>query len=226
MVRSFTAAAVFTAALSASSALAATLVDNTTQGLYNASIGTALDGTNPFGGNFMFPIANSGGGDPTLSIPATDEPDLSAASAALGNWLTTPAMPGGTWGAAAQAIPSTWAVNTETAIIYEISGGATGLTNVEAKIGVDNGVFLWLNGTFVGGELRAGGASPNEYTFNLGALGSGPNYLQILREDHGGGTGWIIDVTGDVAPSAVPLPASALLLIGGLAGLFAARRKV
>lgn len=224
MVRSFMAAAVFSAAFSASSALAVTLIDNSTMGLYNDGIGSVLDGTNAFGGNFMFPIANSGGGDPTLSIPSTNEPDLSAAAGALGAWLASPTAPGGTWGASPEAIPSAWAINTETAIIYEIDGGTTGLTNVMANIGVDNGVFVWLNGTFLGGELRAGGATPNEYTFDLGSLSAGANYLQILREDHGGGTGWIIDVSGDVAP-AVPLPASALLLLAGLGGLYTARRK-
>jgi hypothetical protein len=182
-----------------------------------------LDGTNPIDGNFLFPRANSAGGDPSIDVPASVVPDLSAAAGALGGWLTTPEAPGGSWGAAPEAIPSTWAINTETAIIYTIDGGLTGLTDVEAEFGVDNGVFVFLNGTFLGGQLRPGGAVLGEFSLSLGDLGAGTNYLQILREDHGGGTGWSISVTGEPAP--IPLPASAWLLGAGLGGLVALRRR-
>ena len=114
-------------------------------------------------------------------------------------------------------------VNTETAIIYEIDGGAHGLNNVAASFGVDNGLFVWLNGSFLGGHLRPGGSVLGEFTLDLGSLGSGTNYLQILREDHGGGTGYAVSVTGDVA--AVPLPAAGFLLLGGLGALAGLRRR-
>lgn len=207
-------------------AQAATLIDDTTQGLYNDGIGTTLDGTNPFGAALMFPLANSAGGDPSLDIPAGNEPDLSTAAGALGTWLSTPAAPGGSWSAAPVAIPSTWAVNSETAIIYALDGGSFGLSNVEASFGVDNGLFVWLNGTFLGGHLRPGGSTLGEFTLSLGNLGAGTNYLQILREDHGGATGYAVSVTGDVNIAPVPLPASGLLLMLGVAGLAAYRRKV
>lgn len=207
----------------ASGAAAATLVDGTTQGLYNSGIGTSLDGTNPFGGNFMFPGANLANGDPSLDIPAANAPDLSAASAALGSWLTTPATPGGLWGGAPQAIPTSWAINTETAIIYEIDGGALGFDNVVASFGVDNGIFVWLNGTFLGGHLRPGGSSLGEFALNIGSIGAGANFLQVLREDHGGATGFAVSVVGDVA--AVPLPAAGLMLLGGLGALAGLRRR-
>ena len=51
----------------------------------------------------------------------------------------------------------------------------------------------------------------------MGSLGSGTNYLQVLREDHGGLTGYAVEVTGDV--NAVPLPTALPLLAAGLAGL-------
>lgn len=207
----------------AAGASAATLIDNSTHGLYNSGIGNVLDGTNTFGGNFMFPLANVSNGDPSLDIPAGSPPDLSAAAAALGNWLSTPAAPGGSWSATPQAIPASWTVNTETAIIYEIDGGSFGLSNVAASFGVDNGLFVWLNGNFLGGHLRPGGSSLGEFTLALGSLGSGSNYLQILREDHGGGTGFAVLVTGDVA--AVPLPAAGFLLLGGLGALAGLRRR-
>jgi len=208
-------------AFAASEAGAATLIDGATPGLYNNGLGTALDGTNPFGGSFMFPA----GGDPTLDIPASNEPDLSSVSGVLGDWLTNPGSPGGSWSAAEQAIPSSWAVFTETAIIYELDGGADGLTDVVAQFGVDNGIFVWLNGTFLGGSLRPGGAIPGEFTLNIGTIGSGMNYLQVLREDHGGGTGYSVLVEGNSATiSPVPLPASGWLMVAAL-GLIAATRR-
>lgn len=206
----------------AAGASAATLIDGSTQGLYNNQIGTSLDGTNPFGGNFMFPGANLANGDPNLDIPAANEPDLSTGSVALGNWLTNPAAPGGLW-SGPQAIPASWAVNTETAIIYEIDGGALGFDNVVASFGVDNGLFVWLNGTFLGGHLRPGGSSLGEFVLNIGSIGSGTNFLQVLREDHGGSTGYAVSVVGDVA--AVPLPAAGFLMLGGLGALAGLRRR-
>lgn len=224
MTRTVLAAILATSALTGAGH-AATLIDGTTAGYYNAGIGTVLDGTNPFGGNFMFPIANVAGGDPSLDIPAGNAPDLSAAAASLGSWLTNPAAPGGTWSGAPVAIPASWAINTETAIIYELDGGAGGLSNVSASFGVDNGLFVWLNGSFLGGHLRPGGVSPGEFALSLGSLGAGMNYLQILREDHGGASGYSVSVTGDVNPAPIPLPASGLLLAGGGLALAGLRRR-
>jgi hypothetical protein len=204
---------------------AATLIDGSTAGYYNDGIGTVLDGSNPFEGSYMFPGADLSQGDPSLNIPAGKAPDLSAAASALGSWLTTPAFPGGSWSASPVAIPASWSVNSETAIIYELDGGAGGLSNVLASFGVDNGLFVWLNGNFLGGHLRPGGVVPGEFTVSLGDLGAGLNYLQILREDHGGLAGYSVEVTGDLTPAPVPLPASGLLLAAGAAGLAAFRRR-
>lgn len=195
---------------------AATLVDNTTQGLYNAGIGTALNGSDPF-------FVNPNSGDPTVTLGASQEPNLSAASTALGSWLTTPASPGGNWSTGTVSIPSAWTVETETAIIYEIDGGATGLSDVSASFGVDNGILVWLNGRFIGGAQQPLGSVPGEHQFALGTLGSGTNYLQVMREDHGGSTGYDVSVTGEVSP--IPLPAAGLMLIAGLGGLAAIRRR-
>lgn len=201
----------------ASAAFAApvTLVNNATTGKY-VNLGQILDGT-----SFMFPIANSAGGDPTLNIPAATPPNLSAASGLLGNWLTNPAAPGGAW-VGPQAIPSNWAVNSETAIIYTVNTAS--LSNVVASFGVDNGIFLWVDGQFKGGFLRPGGAVAGEHVFHLGSLSAGTHYIQVLREDHGGGTGYNVNISGTAA--AVPEPSTYALMGLGLLGLgFAARRK-
>ena len=219
-----TAAVALAIAFSPVRASAVTLIDGSTTGAYNASLGTILDyGASCLPTPNQFPLANSASGDPSLTI--TLAPDLSAASAALGNWLGNTITPSGTgWSGGPVAIPASWAVNTETAIIYQFSV-TPGVDNlVTASFGVDNGIFLWLDGTFIGGELRPGGASPGEHVFGLGSLSGGTHYLQVLREDHGGGTGYVVSVTG--APgAAVPEPGTLAILGVGLAGLGIAQRR-
>jgi hypothetical protein len=191
-----------------------TLINGATQGYYNAGLGTVLDATSA-----AFPAANVSAGDPNLSFAVA--PNLAPAAGALGNWLTTPATPGGTW-SGLQAIPSSWSVNTETAIVYSFDAGATGLNNFSASFGIDNGIFVWLDGVFLGGEMRPGGASLGEHVFNVASVGAGVHHLQVLREDHGGGTGYAINVT---AQHNVPEPTTIALLGLALLGVGAARRQ-
>ena len=204
-------------------ASAVVLIDGTTTGAYNASLGTVLDCGAACGN--VFPLANVASGDPTLTVNSA--PDLSAASGFLGNWLSNTITPTGTgWSGAPVAIPATWAINTETAIVYQFSV-TQGIDNlVSASFGVDNGIFVWLDGTFVRGELRGGTAIPGEHVFNLGSLSTGTHYLQVLREDHGGATGYNINVTGVAGATSVPEPGAIALLAVGLLTLgVAARRK-
>jgi hypothetical protein len=205
-------AAALTLALASASSQAApvTLVDGTTQGRYNSAIGTLLNGTSA-----AFPTA----GDPVLDFAVA--PDLLAAAAVLGDWLTTPAAPGGSW-TGLQAIPAGWTVGTETAIIYAIDAG-DGLDNVIASFGVDNGIFVWLDGVFLGGHMRPGGSVLGEFTRNLGALSAGTHYLQVLREDHGGATGYAVSVTGERRQ--MPEPGTLGLLGVALAGAAWSRRR-
>ena len=114
------------------------VVDGGTSGSYNDSLGTILDGSVP-----QFPLPLGIGDDP-LIYPA-DEPDLAAALSLLGNWLAPEPTLNSNWFRLA-TIPATWALNTETAIIYEINGGQHGVSNLIGKFDVDNGIYVWVNG--------------------------------------------------------------------------------
>jgi len=206
---------------------ATVIIDNTTLGYYNAGLGdlsldsflgAQLDASTT---NHLFPIANSGGGDPTTP-PVATEPGLGSADggtqANLGSFLGNTTALGGMWSGASQAIPSTWTVNDETAIVYSFVVGPTGFDDLFVQIAVDNGVYVWLDGAYQFGAMAPSGAFHWEYSFSTGALASGTHYLQILREDHGGGTGW--DILADATEGApVPEPGTLLLLGAGLAGL-------
>jgi len=193
-------------------ASAVTLVQTSDPGFYNNQIGNLLDNTN--GGNTptgYFPTSD----DSTVNFPIA--PDLSAAGSVLGNWLADPQHLNGHWSATQIAIPNSWAVSTEVAIIYRFD--TLGATNVVAKFGVDNGIFVWIDGAYVLGARAAGVAVAGEYQANLGNLAAGSHYLQLLLEDHGGTNGYDVNITADSfipgpPPSSVPLP--------GALGLFAA----
>lgn len=172
------------------------VVDGSTLGYYNESLGTVLDGTQP-----QFPLTFSLGGDP-LIFPAA-EPDLSPAAGVLSEWLAPNPVLNGNWSGLIP-IPDAWATDAETAIIYAVDGGPTGFTNVLAQLDVDNGIFVWVNGQYKFGAVSGGSPSPTgqfEYTnVVLGALSPGTNYIQILREDNGFFTGYQIHVTGQMIP--------------------------
>lgn len=209
----------------------AIIIDNTTLGFYNSGLGDlSLDSvlgvqTDASTGFNLFPAANVSAGDPLIP-PVASEPNLAGADpgtvAALGGFLSNPASLGGSW-SGLQAIPTTWAVNSETAIVYEINAGA-GLTNMTIDLGVDNGIFVWLDGVYLFGALAPGVATLGEYSINVGNLSGGTHYLQILREDHGGATGYGISVEAD--REVIPEPGTLSLFgFGGLALLLMRRRS-
>ena len=193
-------------------AMAAPILTGASIGQYNANLGTILD--NSAG----FPCANSVCGDPVVN-PAP-EPDLSAAAAILGDWLGDPPALNANW-TAPQVIPANWAINTETAIVYPFT--LTEASQLTGNFGVDNGLYIWVNGIYKFGAMAPGGSFPGEYAnLDLGVLGAGTHYLQILREDHGGATGFDINVDA----TAVPEPATLLLMLGATAaGVARATRR-
>jgi hypothetical protein len=209
------------------------IIDNTTLGFYNSGLGdlstdsvlgTQTDMATGFN---LFPAANSSAGDPTVP-PVATEPNLAGADpgtqAALGSFLGNTTALGGSWSAAPQAIPANWAINDETAIVYEITVGPTGFDDLLVQIGVDNGIYAWFDGSYVFGAMDRGGAFAFEYSFQTGPVSPGAHYLQLLREDHGGATGWVISADAtEGAP--VPEPSTLSLMVLATLGLVARRRR-
>jgi RHS repeat-associated protein len=159
------------------------LINNQTLGFYNDQLGTILNGTEPW-----FPASS----DPSLDF--ITPPDLSRANTILGDWLEpVPDLSNGFWSSSPISLPFSWSVNSESAIVYEINA-TKAVLDVVARFGVDNGIFVWLDGRFVAGALRGGGTFAGEHQWRLGDLGPGNHYLQVLREDHGSTNGYAVSV--------------------------------
>jgi phage-related protein len=144
-------------------------------GYYNSSLGNILQFT----------------GEATLP-----EPDLTPVASILGAWLIDPmtAIGNGYW-SDLQSIPLQWDLFTENAIIYPINLTQK-LNNAVIEAGIDNAIFIWLNGEFKYGVTAEGGASPQEYQIKLGSLNPGTHYIQALRSDNGGQTGYFFQLRG------------------------------
>ncbi len=206
------ASALFAASVQAHAVL---IIDNSTTGRYNSGLGdlAAMDGP----GGFLLG-AGSSEGDPTTVLAA--DPGFTFTPEFGADWLNGD-YTGGTWSAAGAAIPGSWTVNTETAIVYDFFLGS--LSDLTIDVGVDNGIVLWLDGTFLFGATASGGANLNEYDINLSGIAAGNHSLQILRADHGGSTGYAIEVNAEAVQVSEP---ATLGLIGlGLFGMALSRRR-
>jgi hypothetical protein len=209
--------AIATALLAASvQAHAVLIIDGSTTGRYNEGLGDLanMDGA---GGFLLGP--NVSEGDPTIDL--VSDPGFAFTPEFGADWLGGD-YTGGTWSGPGATIDSTWAINTETAIVYDFF--LDSLSDLTIDVGVDNGLVIWLDGSFLFGATRSGGSNLNEYDINLSGISAGDHSLQILRSDHGGSTGFAIEVNAEAVP--VPEPATLGLIGLGLAGMaLRGRRK-
>jgi len=200
----------------ACSAHAAIIIDSSSQGLYNNDLGDLANLDGP-GGFFL--AQNVSEGDPTL--PNVAEPAVTYDGNFGADWLGGD-LTGGTW-SGPQAIPGSWSVNTETAIIYEFT--LAGASSLHIDLGVDNGILVWLNGNYLFGAQNSGGANIAEYDIDVANVAAGVNRLQVLREDHGGGTGYAILVDATALPGASVDEPGVLALLGLGALVLGLRRR-
>ncbi len=172
-----------------------TLIDDFSTGYYNENLGDIYPG-NPnriLASYFLGP--NQSTGDPSTRFSIG--PNLITVTQ-LGNWLFNPeaALKNGFWNKL-PTIPKTWSANNETAIVYEVDGGKYGINSLTGNFGVDNGIFVWVNGVYKFGATDVGTADAYEYgNIPLGNLKSGKNYIQVVRADHGVSNGYTVKITG------------------------------
>ncbi len=169
-----------------------TIVTTDDPAFVNDQIGTLLNGTSSVNGKPHFPVS----GDPAQNFGPGEAPDLSAAAAVLGDWLdpVSPDFSAPGWSQISSPTIN-WAVNTEIALAYAFEVQA--ITGLVAEVGVDNGVYVWLNGEFIGGRMRPGFAVPGEHTFDLGDLPAGSHHVQFILEDHGTTNGFDLKLVAD-----------------------------
>lgn len=174
------------------------LINNSTPAYYNDNLGDLYPGNSEdLLAQFFFPpndISNFFDGQ------FTQPPDLSAINP-LEDWLIDPeeALQNTFW-SSLQTIPPTWNINEENAIIYEIDGGTSGISEVIGSFGVDNGLFVWVNGEYKFGANGPGVFMPGEYQVDLGHLNPGKNYIQVLRQDYGAANGYDVEIIGTRNP--------------------------
>lgn len=97
------------------------------------------------------------------------------------------------------------------------------LSSIVWNLGVDNGFKLYLNGALISSANAEGFTFKWEYSGTFPAALPGMNILAVALEDHGGATGFDMEIIGDAA---VPDLGSTLpLLLTGLGVLGIARSR-
>lgn len=163
-------------------------------------------------------------------------PDLAAAALALGDWLNDPEnLPDG-WGDV-QAVFQNWTPGSEIAAVYVFDIDVESWTNVELRANSDDGLLVWIDGSFVFGATGPGGAIDDlgfDYRLRLPDLAGGRHVLQILAESRGPDDPAlifelrgepIVDTGARGAAVSVPEPGSLTLFAFGLIGVLVLRRR-
>ena len=162
------------------------LLTHTSPAWVNASLGRRLDGTGP-----QFPTPNRD--DPTLTFEKA--PNLSPVADLLGPWLYAEPPPSSPrWKVGPHGVTE-WVAGDELAVVYAFTLARP--ARLIGRFGVDNGMFVWLDGRYFFGAMAPYGAPLGEYTVDFGRVAAGTRYLQLLLEDHGGLTGFRMELVAD-----------------------------
>ena len=184
------------------------LVNNATLGYYNFA-GNALDNTDPW---FPHPVPP----DPTLlNAPEPDRQAL-VSKAGLGALLVDNPLAGGGLGSGwgpLRTIPSSWTPTTETRSSTRSTPARWASRTSPATSASTTASTSRSTAATSSAPWNPAPSSPaSETPASPSATCTPANYLQILREDHGGGTGHLIEVSGTRVTSD---PNAARLLLAG-----------
>jgi len=121
--------------------------------------------------------------------------------------------------------PTTWDLNSGLALEKTVTINGT-ISNATLYFEIDNGIAIFINGTKVFGQNFENALGTGTLDISSALFHAGNNVIDILAEDHGGQNMVDLKLTGDVtSQSAVPAPATILLLGPGFAGLAALRKR-
>jgi hypothetical protein len=194
-------------------------------------LGSLLDDASPLG-SFLCTEAPCSF-DVFAAIAA--EPDLAAAAALLGDWLSDPANATGEWNDVLSVLRN-WTPGSEIALVYDFDIAVDLWTDVEFRTAAQGGLMIWIDGVFVYGATGPGSlddAAGFTHHIEMPDLAGGSHVIQIIASSNGTDQpglsfelrGTPVTGTNQTASASVPEPGALALFGLGLGGLALIRKR-